>query len=147
MSTIQQNLSLYHQLETALRKAAVEKRPMTVRDIYEVPDVKAVARNELQVRDKIKTLMDNNFLTKVTVAESQGGDKRGKIGYYWKDEEKTIEKDFKTPRANVHRVEEEAQVRDIERQAQSKDIELVFNDVTIIIGKNPETGRIRIVIE
>lgn len=140
MSTIQQNLSLYHQLEVVLRKAAVEKRPMTVRDIYEVPDVKAVARNELQVRDKIKTLMDNNFLTKVTVAESQGGDKRGKIGYYWKDEEKTMEKDFKTPRANVHRAEEET-------QAQSKDIELVFNDVTIIIGKNPETGRIRIVIE
>lgn len=140
MSTIQQNLSLYHQLEVVLRKAAAEKRPMTVRDIYEVPDVKAVARNELQVRDKIKTLMDNNFLTKVTVAESQGGDKRGKIGYYWKDEEKTIEKDFKTPRANVSRVEEEP-------QAPVKDIELVFNDVTIIIGKNPETGRIRIVIE
>ena len=140
MSTIQQNLSLYHQLEVVLRKAATEKRPMTVRDIYEVPNVKAVARNELQVRDKIKTLMDNNFLTKVTVAESQGGDKRGKIGYYWKDEEKTIEKDFKTPRANVQRVEEEP-------QAPNKDIELVFNDVTIIIGKNPETGRIRIVIE
>ena len=140
MTTIQQNLSLYHQLELVLRRAAVEKRPMTVRDIYEVPDVKAVSRNELQVRDKIKTLMDNNFLTKVTVAESQGGDKRGKIGYYWKDEEKTIEKDFKTPRANVQRVEEEP-------QAPNKDIELVFNDVTIIIGKNPETGRIRIVIE
>ena len=67
MTTIQQGLALYHQLETVLRKAAAEKRPMTVRDI--------------------------------------------------------------------------------ERQAPNKDIELVFDDVTIIIGKNPETGRIRIVIE
>lgn len=138
MAAIQQQMALFHHLENELRKAAEAKAPLTVKDLWERPDIKAVAKNEMQVRDKVKTLLENRLLTKVTVAESQGGDRRSRIGYYWRDMEKTSEEvKVRKPPANGKDHVQEA----------VNDVELVINGVMIVVGKNPETGRIRIVIE
>lgn len=91
MSAIQQNLSLFHHLENVLRQAKARNAPMSTRDIWEVPLIKQIAKNEQQVRDKLKTLADNGLLTTHTIAMSQGGDRRAKIGYTWRDEAKTAD--------------------------------------------------------
>lgn len=139
MSTIQDQMQLFHALEVALRRVAEEKSPMTIRDLHDIPAVKQVSRGELQVRDKVKTLLDKGLLTKVTVAESQAGDKRGRIGFYWRDPEKTSDL-VKVRNGKKHETVPVPVPTD-------KNIELVINGMTIVVGKNPETGRLRIVIE
>lgn len=139
-SQMRQGLVLFHQLELVLRQAAKDQIPLTVRDIYDTPAIKGVAKGELQVRDKIKTLHEHNLLVKVTVAESKAGDKRARIGYMWRDETKTVE--------SLGRHGRTAKVTPPhEKPITAKDIELVVGGVTIVVGRNEETGRLRIVIE
>jgi len=140
MAAIQQQMALFHHLENELRKAAQDKTPLTVRDLWERPEVNAVAKTETQVRDKVKTLLENHLLTKVTVAESQGGDKRGRIGYYWRDLQKTSDD------LNIRKMQSRQEPKHAPMIV-NKDVELVVNGITVVVGKNPETGRLRIVIE
>lgn len=147
MATIQQNLALYNQMEIVLRKAKLENAPLTVRDVFEAADVQRIAMNEFQVRDRLKVLVEKNLVSKVDVPASQAGDKRGKFGYMWKEDSKSI-----TDLSSLSLSSKQATVTHISamtsrKVVENKDIELVYNGVVIIIGKNPITNRLKITIE
>lgn len=86
---------LYHVVETVLRDAG--KRPLTLRDIWEKPDVKVLAPKEHTVRDRLRSLVDHRLVLRHTVGESDTGSKQSRIGYTWANLDKTVE-ELKMPR-------------------------------------------------
>lgn len=137
--SINRQMALYSAIEMVLREAAKTKHAMTVHDVFEAPAVQALAKNELQVRDKIKNLHEHSLLTKVTVPSSEAGDKRNRIGYYWRDENKTAN--------DMQGRNRQVGVVDMPKSIAGKGIEMVMSGVTIVIGINEQTGRLRIVID
>lgn len=91
MSTIQQQMQMYHALETVLRGAADAKQPLTLGDIWEVASIREAAPKQTHVRDKIKVLLYHKLVTKVSVAASQSGNKMSRVGYMWANDAKSVE--------------------------------------------------------
>jgi hypothetical protein len=89
--TISHHMLVYNKIEEVLREASAARNPTTVRDIFESPAVQAVAKNEAEVRNKVNNLEQAALLTKSTVAESQTGEKRARIGYLWRQANRTVE--------------------------------------------------------
>lgn len=134
MTTIQQNLNLFSLLEQALKKASEEKQPVAVADLWANPDIQSAAGSVEQVRSKVKNLCDSGKAVQVPIAQSQAGDRKVRQGFMWKTDETAMMR------------------RDADKKPNpvvfpTKDIELAINGTLIVIGKNPETGRIRITID
>lgn len=98
MSTIQEQMMLYHVIETVLREAG--KRTLTLRDIWEKPDVKVLTPKEHTLRDRLRTLVDRKLVIRHEVSESDSGSKQSRIGYTWANLDKSVE-EMKMPRKNV----------------------------------------------
>jgi hypothetical protein len=138
--SINKQMELYHKIEQVLREAAKTKHAMTIRDIFEVPAIREVAKNELQVRDKVRNLHEHQLLTRVTVPmDAAAGDKRNKVGYYWRHENKTAD--------DMHSKPKQQGVVDMPGAVAGKGIEFVMSGITVVIGINEATGRLRIVID
>lgn len=69
--SINKQMELYHKIEQVLREAAKTKHAMTIADIFEAPIVNAVAKTEVQVRDKVRNLHEHGLLTRITVPASE----------------------------------------------------------------------------
>jgi hypothetical protein len=140
-------------MEEVLKEAARTQSPATIRDVWENPAVKEVAKNEIQIRDKLRTLHENNLIVKVTVPSSQTGDKKYRVGFYWRDMDKTsMDLASLRPRTPAPAYIPPAQEVDATQPVKhpvkvSREIELVVDGLTVIVGKNQQTGRLRIVIE
>jgi hypothetical protein len=159
MSTIQQQMQVYHALEVVLRTAADTQQPLTLRDIWEVASIKDVARKETQIRDKLKVLLAHKLVTKVTVAQSASGSKMSRIGYMWANLDKSADDELNyrnsATGAMARKKPEPPPVpsQDVEIEFNGmvvyagRNVEMFISDVKCVVDKNPLTGMVRIHIE
>ncbi len=127
------------------------RMPMSVIELNRQGDISAIRKNAWQVRDLLKTLKDRGHIIKT------GAHKDAK--YEW---DKTS-KPFIMRTKNMHKVPSLPVVHKAEKEwtqgvhdiasirkqviTPAKDIELVVGGTMIVVGRNPSTGRLRIVIE
>jgi hypothetical protein len=169
MSTIQEQMKMYHALEVSLRNAADTKQPMTLGDLWDVAAIKETAPKMTHVRDKLKVLLKHKLVAKLPVAESLSGNRMSRVGYMWAQPDKTVEEEIKFRHSATLKSGSPGPVWPvIDRRmpvvtaaSPSEDVEIEFNgfivharrgvemyiaDVKCNVDKNPETGRVRIKI-
>lgn len=168
MSTIQEQMKMYHVVEQVLRQAAIENHPMALRDIYERAEVKSIFPKEYAVRDKVNVLLNHGLVTKVTIAQSASGDKRSRVGYMWAVMESTAQEriDFAHVASGSGRTKhpkrENIGIRHVPRETPTQSVEVEVNGLTVYAGKgvqmfvqgvnltvdkNPVSGLVRIVVK
>jgi len=150
---------LYKAIEERLRWAAAAKTPFTITELEQTESIKSIAKSPWQVRGLVLTLAGKNFIKNVGRRTGKGSP----IEYEWnlKAEPfilgKRIQKaivttpssvvctktDIEKPAAMAEKVIQQPVVE----TKPAHDIEVAFGNTLIIIGKNPETGRIRVTIE
>jgi hypothetical protein len=169
MSTIQEQMLMYHTIESILKEAAQAQQPVTLRDVWEKPEIRQLFKKEHQVRDKIGVLVSHKLVTKVTVAQSQSGDRRHKVAYMWADLDRTADAELnyrqaasgassrvtapagraiearKPVPAPTPSLDVEVEVNGLTVFA-GRNVELFVDNVKCVVDKNPETGRVRIAI-
>lgn len=161
MSTIQNQMQLYHAIETALRDAAEHNHPMTLQDVYDRADVAAAARNKAQVRDKIAVLVNHKLVTKVSVAQGQSGNKMERVAYLWAQMDKHVEDELNSRAVNAgvvggiakhHKAPPEPS-ENVEVEINGmvvyagKGVEMYIQNVMCVVDKNPASGLVRIKIK
>lgn len=157
-------IKLYANIEALLRKAEADSEPLMMREIVHHETLEPFAKSDWQLRDIVKSMVSSGFV----ISEGTGPGTK----YYWNVERtdhpevkpyrvRRQARPFKNPNMEpgdvvVARpdVQPEPQARFdsepkriVEQATLVKDVELVIAGVTIVIGKNPATGRPRIVIE
>jgi hypothetical protein len=143
-NSVQNTLRMYNLIEARLRWQASQPHGITVAELRQVTDIKNAERNAWQVRDCVKRLQARGYVT----AEGVDKDRR----YKWNLDAGPFVITDHMRRASQ---QQPSAVKDVLRdnvlntvaQDVSKEVELVVAGVTIVIGKNPATGRPRIVIE
>lgn len=163
MSTIQEQMLMYHAIEDVLRVAATQQHPLALRDIWEKAEVRGAISKETMVRDKINVLVKRGLVTKVTIAQGESGDKRSRVGYMWADMDRHAddELDYKHAAAGaqgaykrhlaVPHVNEPTDDVEIEVNGMivyaGKGVELHINNVVCVVDKNPDSNRVRLYIK
>lgn len=153
MTTIQNAFLLYSMLEKHLKVAAQENIPISVRDMWEVSDVKNVATGMQQVRDYLITLERKQMTLRKQFDTPHRG---SSFGYIWNVNSRIpIEQIAK--KSTGHRVlsrkSSDVKILDVETLKEKvvtkkqKEIELVFNGIAIVVNHNEATGRIRITFD
>lgn len=160
MSTnLQREILFYHVIEAILRRKASEAHPMSVRELAETPEIVELKPPEYKVRDKLKHLFNKGLVSRVTIGKVGSG--KDRIAYFWRDNEKTAHEftDHKRPQGrpigslNIPKevTPKEVTPKEVWEPAEKlkvgRDIELEINGMTIVVGRNPVTNRIRIIIE
>lgn len=135
---------LLHKIEVILRQAKQRNQPVSSHDIWQSPDISESAPKEYHVRDRVRAMVAKGLVVKVPIAESQSGNKRSSVGYMWANLEKSIDSEGlrSTRKGTDVPIEPVQPVVSLDR-----DVELVVSGVTVVVGRNPATGRIRITIE
>ena len=169
MSTIQQQMKMYHTLETVLRGAAEAKQPLTLGDMWDMADVKESAPKITHVRDKLKVLIHHKLVSKVPVAQSLSGNRMSRVGYMWTQPDKTVEQEITfrgSPGVKGEKTTAiwplvERRMPPVTPESPTEEVLIEFNgfivhagrgvdmyiaDVKCNVDKNPETGRVRIKI-
>jgi hypothetical protein len=135
---------IYQHLERLLRQGAADGYPRSVKDLsFKVSETTEV-KNPLQVPAAIRNLNKRGHLTEVEVDDQKM--------YTWNLKsppfllaEKKIAKASKLP-SKVEVIKTPNAV--VTSMAQiAKEVELVMGDISVIIGRNPTTGRVRITID
>lgn len=122
---------LKNAIVTILRQATKRDTPVTIRKVMDSAAVKKLTDNEPMVRAKVTSPVGQQLAIK---HELEGGG----VGYTWADLGKIVEeKPEKAP--------PKQKIKPI--VVPSGDVELVVEGITVVIGKNPSTGRLRIVVE
>jgi hypothetical protein len=133
MSTIQSNFALYSAMETVLRRAMAENKPVSTRQIHSNLEVQQVATHIGQVRDVISALKVHKVISTTLLNPKESfGDR---AAYMWTEGAVLRLRGrsaCKTP----------SQVQITKPAPINKELELVFGGVTIIIGLNKKTGRV-----
>lgn len=159
-NAMQTTLRLHSHVEVALKEAAAAQQPISVRDMFQKPDVHAVAKSEQQVRDLMKSFALNKLALQLPVVDASG-DKRARVGFMWNgalsETESAALRDRMTKRtvaltsiakkAAEPIVHKELPAADVEVAKKHQDVELVFGAVSISIGKNEITGAVRITFQ
>jgi hypothetical protein len=169
MSTIQDQFLVYHRLESILRDAALNQQPVSVQDLWENPGIRERVNKLHNIRDKIKVLSDHRLITKVSVPQSQGGDRRVRVAYMWADTDKHADDELRKPLPREDKAS--TQVRSVQstpakppssqpsrstldveievnglRVFAGTNVEMFVQDVKCVVDKNPDTGTVRIII-
>lgn len=168
MSTIQEQMRMYHVVEQVLRQAASENHPVSLRDIYERTEVKEIFPKEYAVRDKVNVMLNHGLVTKVTIAQSASGDKRSRVGYVWAVADSTAAEriDFAHAARGSGRIKHPKEgntgIQHVPKPVPTQNVEVEVNGLTVYAGKgvqmfvqgvsmtvdkNPLTGLIRIVLK
>lgn len=145
MHAMSQLIALYAAIEAVLRDAQVENKPLTMADLKATPSILKVAKSPAQIRDAVENLVRNGNAT------SEG--ERIHRKYQWLEgadpytpSKRQIEAAKVAPGRVVNPMKDNV-VTHAAAPAVSQEVELVVAGVTIIVSKNPATGRPRITIE
>ena len=140
-SPLGQLARMYGALESVLRRAATNNKPMLIGDINEDPEIKDVAKSKWQARDCI-----NNLVNKGNV-QSMGSGRTKSYMWNLNAEPFTLKtkqiEGIRTQPSEVSIVKTEKIGKTITKQ----EYEIVLGGVQFTIGKNPITGNTRIIIE
>lgn len=146
MGTIQSSIALYNVIETLLRQALQENLPRTFREISENQDVLRVASKPQQIRDVVSTFRKKGYIIKKPMREFSDKYTPNEFGWVWNPDAESVVNTPPAHKANTKPSKPVIVKPDIGNENE-KEIELVFGTTTIIVGKNPLTGRIRITID
>lgn len=144
-NAMNQLIRLYSAVELTLRHATTQNAPQTMAELKTSPRLTEVATNPSQIASAIETLVRQGY------AHSEG--ERVNRRYKWADMNKTYtptKRQIKAAETQAHKPVDPRK-EGVMVQAMSptihREVELVISGVTIVVGKNPETGRPRINIE
>jgi hypothetical protein len=127
---------VYKIVEERLRRATNDNAPISMAQLLEKPDLQDAMKNADQVRHTVKTMTDKGFVIKIgTFVNAK---------YKWNPNAGPFTLETKTARLAQKTPSE---VKITKKEPTPREIELVIDDVTIVVGKNPATGRIRVIIE
>lgn len=161
MSTIQQQMQMYHVIEEVL-KASVY--PMSLGDICESAAVRELTDKHTFVRDKLKVLVRHNLVSKVPISQSATGNNMVRTGYIWAADDRGVEEIKHRERGPYKKAEgkevivpsvtipakDSPSVMEVELNGVvvyvGANVEMYISDVKCTIDKNPSTGVLRIKI-
>lgn len=146
---ITQLANLFNLVEARLRRAAAEKHYIGLSDLMKDPDINAAAKDHVQVKNVLKTFRDHGHLYHIGTSRW--------TTYIWNVDSppfvlgKRIERRKKVDPSEPVIVNSDTAAPNLTKlgseAAPPKEIELVFGKNQIVIGTNPATGRMRIIIE
>ena len=148
-NALSQVAQMYNLLESILRSADANNRPLTITELNNFPAVLALRKSQWQVRDLVtKTLLKRGHVTEIT---NQQGDKV----YAWdKTSEpfnlaiKQTRKASTKPSAATITKPEPAPNAIIQQMGKiAQEVEIAMGGFSVVIGRNPLTGRVRITID
>lgn len=145
MATIQSTIALYSVVETILRQALQENRPRTFKELSQHVDVKRVAKNEQQLRDVVSRFRNKGMIVNKKMREFSDAYKSNESGWIWAADNEVVP--VALPKHKVDKKPSIPVITMVESTKADKDVELCFNGTTILVGRNPISGRIRITIE
>jgi len=138
-----QKFKMYHLVEKHLKLAAENNEPITPYWLRQKDEIKDNEASPYEVTNIIRAFIDKNMVKWIGVGHERA--------YWWNPEVKglmfTESGRFIKPVLDNKIPEEPVEESRVQQSVNAKDIELVINGTTIIVGKNPETGRVRITIE
>jgi hypothetical protein len=141
---------LYQLIEAHLRRAATSNMPMTFDELHAQGDINACAKNEAQIKDCVRSLALKGFI--ITAKRPTNGTPKNEMMWNLKAEpfiwgERKRRKMKEQPSKSVGVAIPILPMSKPRTIKPVGDIELLFGDTLIVIGRNVETGRMRIVLE
>ena len=138
-SPMGQLAQMYSLIETQLRRATQQNRPVSLTELNNVPEIKEKTKSNYQVRDCVGSLKTKGHVI-------QSGTGRSK-SYIWNTDSPSFVLRTKQ-RANIA-TQPSAPVlsKPDPKKLPKQEYELVIGSTLLTIGKNPTTGNMRIVIE
>lgn len=139
----------------ALIEGALRFKIHTIEELRNLPEIKAAEKSTWQVADIVRTLYRKGHLI-------QGNRDKTTLCYSWdtdsppfifksKQRKQATKAPSKPtiikPNSPNGPISPISPINQTAFQIPTKEIELVFDGTIVVIGKNPETGRIRITIE
>jgi hypothetical protein len=151
-------------IETWLKKANELKLPISINGLWGLDEVKAVVRDQQQVRDTVMAYVNKNMALKEDLPmEMRTGDKRDRVGFRWNP---NFQGEAYRPSARViatqakksskatttsHAVPAVVPVSIRSDKAvlteSPKAVELVFQGMMLTVSRNPENGNMRLMID
>jgi hypothetical protein len=136
-NNITRNLALYTKVEEVLRRAMEENKPQVMADIMKNSDIMQLNSSLSQVQNVVSQLVKKKLVNKVVMPRDHHP--RNTPGYVWIQGAEWPEN--KHPRKH-------SKVKVITPPPQEPtEVEITVQGITVVIGKNPSTGRLKITIE
>jgi len=141
MSQIRQNVALYNRIELLLKKASREGHPLPISEIVKL--VGDVALSGKQVQNVVMQLYGKGLLHR---SDYKVPGTRERYRYAW-DPVMMEEGYAAKPQTPTPAATKSAPTKQVMVAKPADEIEIQFGGVSIVVGKNPMTGRIKVVIE
>jgi hypothetical protein len=144
-NAMQEALKMHNLIEATLRRVAPEPQWPTMAELRAMPEIKALEKNQYQVRDIVDRLYKQGYVSSVgeRLARRFAWNLEAQP-YVFTPAQRTALKTQPSPTTDPRKdkvlVQKEAP--DVQQE-----VELVVAGVTIVVSKNPVTGRPRITIE
>lgn len=152
--------NLFNVVEAQLRRAAADNKYIGLHDLYKIPEVRAAAKNRGQVKNVLKNFREHGHLISTGTSRwttyiwnvdsppfvlsvkmhQQAAREPSEVKVHATDAAKQLEKAWAG-----EDVDGNQPVRMV--PGTSEEIELVLNGRLIVVGTNPATNRLRIIIE
>ena len=146
---------MYNLLEANLRLAATNQYTMTLQELNEVSAIKELVKSKWQVRDLVtKTLARRGHVIE-TIRQGKPNVKE----YIWDLSSPPFMLSLRQTTKAVKKPSQPTVIKPAPEPSQStnatikslakitQEVEVVMGDITVVIGRNPKTGRIRIIID
>lgn len=140
MSQIRQNVALYNRVELLLKKAARDGHPLPVSEIVGL--VGDVATSAKQVVNVVQQLYAKGLLHR---SDYKVPGTRERYRYAW--DPVMISEGYASKAQTPTPASKSTPAKQVMVAKPADEIEIQFGAVSIVVGKNPMTGRIKIVIE
>lgn len=140
MSQIRQNVALYNRVELLLKKAAREGHALPASEITKL--VGDVAKDGKQVLNVIQILYNKGLLLRT---DYKVPGTRERYRYAW--DPVMMEEGYAAKPQTPTPASKSTPAKQVMVAKPADEIEIQFGGVSIVVGKNPMTGRIKVVIE
>jgi hypothetical protein len=151
-------------IETWLKKANELNLPISINGLWGLDEVKAVVRDQQQVRDTVMAYVNKDMALKEDLPmEMRTGDKRDRVGFRWNpdfkgepyrpsarviaSQQKRAGKGTTTKNTTPKVVPVSIRSDKAVLTESPKAVELIFQGMLLIVSRNPDNGNMRLMID
>lgn len=146
-NALSQLARMYQRIELILRDGTLQNNGITVSELNKTQAINDIKKSDHQVRDILLTLVKKGFVNKVRATAYSR-----EVFYKWNESAPPFvfgmvmaRKANTKPSIVTNTKPDSAVIQQVAKIAQ--EIELQIGGVTVIVGRNPTTGRLRIIVE